>query len=111
MVSLPADACSRNNASITCAARTMCANASRSFGGSAVISAVRSVGAKRADLVWRSVTAWSTAGVGAGGGVDGACALQAARVAMRDDAATAMTTRFITGHVCIVGGIAALLAR
>ena len=51
IASLPAHTCSRNSASITCAARTMCASASRSFAGSAEMSAVRSVGANRADLL------------------------------------------------------------
>ena len=35
IASLPAHTCSRNSASITCAARTMCASACRSFAGSA----------------------------------------------------------------------------
>ena len=50
IASLPAHTCSRNSASMTCAARTMCASAWRSLAGSAVMSAVRSVGAKRADF-------------------------------------------------------------
>ncbi len=56
------------------------------------MSAVRSVGAKRADFDCRSAAPLSTAGAGAGGGVDGACARHAARVAINDADATAMTT-------------------
>ena len=73
----------------------MCASASRSLAGSAVMSAVRSVGANRADFGCSSATALSTAGAGAGGGVDGACARHAARVAINDADPTAMMTLFM----------------
>src|SRR5262245_52800248 len=73
----------------------MCASASRSLAGSDVMSAVRSVGANRADFDCNSETALSTAGAGVGGGVDGACALHAANVAIKDADPTAMITRFM----------------
>src|SRR5436190_2223783 len=80
----------------------MCASASRSFAGSNVMSAVRSVSAKRADLDCSSDAALSTAGGGVAGGVVGACARHAARVAINDAEPTAMITLFITS--CSPGG-------
>jgi hypothetical protein len=81
---------------MTCAARTMCASASRSFAGNAEMSAVKSVGANLADFCCRSAAALSTGGAGdAAGGVVGACARQAASVAINDAEATAIPIRLI----------------
>ena len=69
----------------------MCASASRSLGGSAVMSAVRSVTANRAVFCCSCDTSLSTAGAGvAGGGVDGACARHAASVATREEKPTSL---------------------
>src|SRR5687768_2601852 len=79
---------------MTCAARTMCASASRSFGGNIEMSAVKSVSANLADFCCKSAAVLSTAGAGdAAGGVVGACARHAAKVAINDAEATAMPTR------------------
>jgi hypothetical protein len=90
---LPDHTCSRKSASITCAARTMCASAVRSPGGRAEISATRSVGANRAVFCSRLDVAGSGAAAGAAGGVDGACALHAASVATRVEVVTVLMMR------------------